>query len=296
MNAECTGQLIAARRRELGLSQTELAEQLHVTDKAVSRWETGRGMPAVDSLEPLAEVLGLSVSELLSGKRLTAEELPKTAGGQIVESMRKNVRMVWRGVLAVLLFLAIVVGVNVGYHWFTSVPETDTDALTKQAAEYLLKPRRAFTPEADPDTLRIVELERKGDYLAALCTDDWGHWCMCVYDRDKMFKDRWRGGGGKPRLNAGELGSWNFGTNHEAVIIFCGGDLPEEAAYYTFRNSGITYTCPIEERQVLDVFLLPDTSDISSYPEELMDGNGEPLEEKGLFEGEALEEAPIADP
>ena len=296
MNAECTGQLIAARRRELGLSQTELAEQLHVTDKAVSRWETGRGMPAVDSLEPLAEVLGLSVSELLSGKRLTAEELPKTAGGQIVESMRKNVRMVWRGVLAVLLFLAIVVGVNVGYHWFTSVPETDTDALTKQAAEYLLKPRRAFTPEVDPDTLRIVELERKGDYLAALCTDDWGHWCMCVYDRDKMFKDRWRGGGGKPRLNAGELGSWNFGTNHEAVIIFCGGDLPEEAAYYTFRNSGITYTCPIEERQVLDVFLLPDTSDISSYPEELMDGNGEPLEEKGLFEGEALEEAPIADP
>lgn len=296
MNAECTGQLIAARRRELGLSQTELAEQLHVTDKAVSRWETGRGMPAVDSLEPLAEVLGLSVSELLSGKRLTAEELPKTAGGQIVESMRKNVRMVWRGVLAVLLFLAIVVGVNVGYHWFTSVSETDTDALTKQAAEYLLKPRRAFTPEADPDTLRIVELERKGDYLAALCTDDWGHWCMCVYDRDKMFKDRWRGGGGKPRLNAGELGSWNFGTNHEAVIIFCGGDLPEEAAYYTFRNSGITYTCPIEERQVLDVFLLPDTSDISSYPEELMDGNGEPLEEKGLFEGEALEEDPIADP
>ena len=296
MNAECTGQLIAARRRELGLSQTELAEQLHVTDKAVSRWETGRGMPAVDSLEPLAEVLGLSVSELLSGKRLTAEELPKTAGGQIVESMRKNVRMVWRGVLAVLLFLAIVVGVNVGYHWFTSVSETDTDALTKQAAEYLLKPRRAFTPEADPDTLRIVELERKGDYLAALCTDDWGHWCMCVYDRDKMFKDRWRGGGGKPRLNAGELGSWNFGTNHEAVIIFCGGDLPEEAAYYTFRNSGITYTCPIEEQQVLDVFLLPDTSDISSYLEELMDGNGEPLEEKGLFEGEALEEAPIADP
>ena len=296
MNAELTGRLIAARRRELGLSQTELAEQLHVTDKAVSRWETGRGMPAVDSLEPLAEVLGLSVSELLSGKRLTAEELPKTAGGQIVESMRKNVRMVWRGVLAVLLFLAIVVGVNVGYHWFTSVPETDTDALAKQAAAYLLKPRRAFTPEADPDTLRIVELERKGDYLAALCTDDHGHWCMCVYDRDKMFKDRWRGGGGKPRLNTGELGSWNFGTNHEAVIIFCGGDLPEEAAYYTFRNSGITYTCPIEERQVLDVFLLPDTSDISSYPEELIDGNGEPLEEKGLFEGEALEEAPIADP
>lgn len=68
MKAELTGQLIAARRREPGLSQTELAEQLYVTDKAISRRETGRGMPAVDSLEPLAEALGLSVSELFSGK------------------------------------------------------------------------------------------------------------------------------------------------------------------------------------------------------------------------------------
>ena len=290
MNTEKTGQLIAERRRELGLSQTELAEQLHVTDKAVSRWETGRGMPAVDSLEPLAEVLGLSVSELLSGKRLTAEELPRAAGGQIVEGMRKNARMVWRGVLSVLLILTIAVGFRAGCHWFTSAPETDVDALTKQAAEYLLKPRRAFTPEADPDTLRIVELERRGNYLAALCVDDQSNWCMCVYVRDRIFENRWRSGGGKPSLTAGELGSWNFGNSREAVIIFCGGDLPEDAAYYTFRNSGITYTCPIQDRQVLDVFLLPDTRDISSYPETFMDQNGEPLEGIDFFEGEAQEE------
>lgn len=290
MNTEMTGQLIAERRRELGLSQSELAEQLHVTDKAVSRWETGRGMPSVDTLEPLAEVLGLSVSELLGGKRLTPEELPKAADGQIVESMRKNARMVWRGMLSALLALAIMIGFRVGCHWFTSVPETDVDALTKQAAEYLLRPRRAFTPEADPDTLRIVELERRGDYLAALCVDDQSNWCMCVYDRDRIFENRWRGGGGKPSLIAGELGSWNFGNSREAVIIFCGGDLPEDAAYYTFRNSGITYTCPIKDRQVLDIFLLPDTRDISSYPEILMDQNGEPLE--GVFEGESQEETP----
>ena len=129
---------------------------------------------------------------------MTAEELPKAAGGQIVESMRKNARMVWRGVLGMLLLFTVIAGMYLGYHWFTSVPETDVDALTKQAAEYLLRPRQSFTPEADPDTLRIVELERKGDYLAALCTDDRGHWCMCVYDRDEVFRDRWRGGGGKP--------------------------------------------------------------------------------------------------
>ena len=80
MDTKAVGRLIAQRRKALGLSQAELAERLHVTDKAVSKWETGRGMPAVDSLEPLAEVLGLSVSELLSGRELTAEELPFIVG------------------------------------------------------------------------------------------------------------------------------------------------------------------------------------------------------------------------
>ena len=79
MDAGKTGELIAARRKELGLSQEELARRIHVTDKAVSKWETGRGMPGIQSLEPLAEVLELSVSELLSGQRLTAEELPQAA-------------------------------------------------------------------------------------------------------------------------------------------------------------------------------------------------------------------------
>lgn len=277
MDAKLTGQLIAARRRELGLSQTELAEKIHVTDKAISRWETGRGMPAVDSLQPLAEALGLSVSELLSGKRLTAEELPKEAGGQIVEGMKRNLRMVWRGALVTLLIAALIAGSYLGCHWFTSVSEADIDGLTQQAAEYLLSPRRGFAPESDPERLQIVDLERRGDYLAALCTDDWGHWCMCVYDRDPVFKNRWRGGGGKPRLDAGELGSWNFGTANDAVIIFCGGDLPEEAAWYTFQNRGITYTCPIKNGEVLDVFLLPDTNDISSYPEQLLDAELQPI-------------------
>ena len=266
MDAKATGALIASRRRELGLSQTELAERLHVTDKAVSRWETGRGMPAIDSLEPLAEALGITVSELLAGRALTSEELPKTAGGQLVESIRRNARMAWKGAACALLVLAVLAAGWAGYHYGTSVNETDLDGLAQNAARYL-----------GGDALRVVEAERRGDYLAALCTDDSGRWCMCVYDRDPIFRDRWRGGGGKPTLKPGTLGSWNFGNPREAVIVFCGGDLPPEAAYYTFQNSGITYTCPIENGVVLDLFLLPDTNDISSYPEQLLDQDGQPL-------------------
>lgn len=55
-NAGATGALIAQRRREKGWSQAELAERIHVTDKAVSKWETGRSLPGIDCLEHLAEV------------------------------------------------------------------------------------------------------------------------------------------------------------------------------------------------------------------------------------------------
>ena len=278
MDARKTGELIARRRREQGLSQGELAQRLHVTDKAVSKWETGRGMPGIDSLEPLAEALELSVSELLSGQRLSAEELPKTAGGQIVESMRSGRKMALKGCGAAVLVLAVLLGAYLAVHWFTTAPETDRAALAKKAEAYL-------GTWNSGGAVQIVETERRGNYLAALCTDGQGNWCLCVYDRDSVFPDRWHAGGGKPTLTAGELGSWNFGNSREAVIIFCGGELPQEAACYTFRNSGITYTCPIQDRQVLDVFLLPDTSDISSYPEQLLDENGVPLD--GRMEGTA---------
>lgn len=260
-----------------------------MTDKAVSRWETGRGLPSLDLLEPLAEALGLTVSELLSGRELTPEELPKAAEAQMMESMERERRTRRRGfcaamALALIGVAAIGFGTWLAAHYLGSVPETDLEGLERQAFAYLATLRRRIVYDFDYYDLEIVETERRGDYLAALCTDGAGKWCMCVYERDSVFADRWRGGGGKPSLTAGQLGSWNFGTSQEAVIIFCGGDLPEEAAYYRFQNSGITYTCPIEGGRVLDVFVLPDTGDISSYPEEVLDQDGDPLDVR--YEGD----------
>ena len=96
MDAKATGGLIARRRKEQNWSQGELAERLHVTDKAISKWETGRGLPSVDLLEPLAEALGLTVSELLSGRELTPEELPKAAEAQVIHSHNYTVRQQFR--------------------------------------------------------------------------------------------------------------------------------------------------------------------------------------------------------
>lgn len=51
------------------MTQAELAEKIHVTDKAISRWERGLGFPDIQTLEPLAQVLGISVLELMRSEK-----------------------------------------------------------------------------------------------------------------------------------------------------------------------------------------------------------------------------------
>ena len=68
MDKYVTGSVIRRLRERKQLTQEELAERIHVSGKAVSKWETGRGYPDISLLGPLAEALGISVIELLSGE------------------------------------------------------------------------------------------------------------------------------------------------------------------------------------------------------------------------------------
>ena len=63
-----TGATVKALREKLGLTQAELAGKILVSDKTVSKWETGKGLPDITLLEPLAKALGVSVPELMSGQ------------------------------------------------------------------------------------------------------------------------------------------------------------------------------------------------------------------------------------
>lgn len=73
MDATKTGVFIAAVRRERNMTQAELAARLHVTDKAVSKWERGAGLPDINLIEPLAAALDVSVLELMQGRRIPTE-------------------------------------------------------------------------------------------------------------------------------------------------------------------------------------------------------------------------------
>lgn len=79
MDAQKFGSFLQARRKQLNLTQAQLAERLHVTDKAVSRWERGVGLPDIQLLEPLALALEISLTELIRSERLESNTLPRDA-------------------------------------------------------------------------------------------------------------------------------------------------------------------------------------------------------------------------
>ena len=104
MDKNATGRFIAELRKQKGFTQKELAEKLMVTDKAISRWETGKGLPDTSLLKPLGDVLGVSVTELLSGKKIEEVDMKERADNIILESLNYSKRML-ASVIGTILFI-----------------------------------------------------------------------------------------------------------------------------------------------------------------------------------------------
>ena len=75
MNSYVTGNVIKELREKLHLTQAELAEKLNVSNKTVSKWETGKGCPDISLLEPIAKVFDISIAELISGYEVKNENV-----------------------------------------------------------------------------------------------------------------------------------------------------------------------------------------------------------------------------
>lgn len=118
MNKETFGKFIAGTRRETGLTQQMLADRLHVTDKAVSKWERGLSYPDLTLLESLAEALGLTVTELMACRKNAEEAVPPDDGADNVrslldianESNRRQKKKMWLSVIAFLLAAVLLAG------------------------------------------------------------------------------------------------------------------------------------------------------------------------------------------
>lgn len=110
------GAFVAQLRKEQNLTQKELADRLHVTDKAVSKWETGKGFPDVKLLEPLAQELGVSLVELLQGARTEKESLTIGEAGEVLtQAIDQSQRITTRRYLRLFRWLLTGICVYLAY-------------------------------------------------------------------------------------------------------------------------------------------------------------------------------------
>lgn len=116
MNQEKTGKFIASLRKEQGLTQAVLAERLGITDRAVSKWETGKCLPDAAIMPELCEILGISVNELLAGEKIAMDDYKEIAEKNLADSIRleneKNQKLTktenfigWFGVVVSLIMI-----------------------------------------------------------------------------------------------------------------------------------------------------------------------------------------------
>lgn len=114
MDQKKIGAFIAQCRKEKNLTQMQLAELLEITNQAVSKWENGRGMPDMTLLQPLCDVLGISLNELFSGEHISAEEYKGKAEENISKLFKekqianlKPVKYLFSTCANVALFVAV---------------------------------------------------------------------------------------------------------------------------------------------------------------------------------------------
>lgn len=108
MDVNKSGAFIKQKRNEKNLTQKELAEILNCTDKAVSRWETGKGFPEVSFLIPLSDALGVSVNEIILGESIEKENLIEKSNETLVDVMETSIKKENNGrkiIFALIVFI-----------------------------------------------------------------------------------------------------------------------------------------------------------------------------------------------
>ena len=110
------GKFIAERRKKVNLTQMQLAEKLNITDRAVSKWETGRAMPDTSLMLELCDILGINVNDLLSGEVVLMDNYNEQMENNLLEMIKQKEQAdkrllnieIFMGVIVVLVFLALV--------------------------------------------------------------------------------------------------------------------------------------------------------------------------------------------
>lgn len=116
MNTQKIGKFIAKCRKSKNLTQEALAEKLNITSRAISKWETGNGLPDSSIMLELCSILAINVNELLSGEKISMQEYQNKAEANLLELQKENEEQTKR-----LLMLETVIGLLVTISFLTLI-------------------------------------------------------------------------------------------------------------------------------------------------------------------------------
>lgn len=199
MNTHEFGKFLSQLRKEKGLTQIQLAEQLNVTDKAISRWETGKNYPDIEMFEDLSKIFDISVSELLEGKRIEKENLFTVSEEHIVNQIKKNkrTRKIYLIVISVVMIFTAVFGYfalknngffdGVIYHEFPCY-NNDIVTIMNNVDGYISQKSEADGDFIIDDGFFFIEHDKTTNdifYLSGTCENGRAFYINTMYDAAK---------------------------------------------------------------------------------------------------------------
>ena len=220
------GAFIKSQRTELNMTQKDLAEKIGCTDKAISRWETGKGMPDSSFLVPLSDILGITVNELLTGEKISEEAFTQKSEDNLVSAVKKTEKEIKKG-KTTRLFLIVAIIFCVFSILFLIKTIIDKQNTVTYVGDFGTKNRIAVTE-------LLIELDSRNSYFSenTVCTD-----FDIILDEKGNFK--------KAEI------TMNDESMHEYIniVLFSPSEQPEQLSYrimkknsYYSTEDGILYS------------------------------------------------------
>lgn len=277
MDQKRIGDFIAAERRNKNLTQAQLAEQLHISPKTVSRWETGKGLPEPSLMLPLCGRLGISVNELLSGARLDRDRAEEKAQDNLLRLLRERAGMKTRRIVSALLTVILTLWLMIGLYGLAF----NVDAGSASGLEAAIDAYHDKSRSAETDVLEF---------------ESWGRHLFVLY---RLRDDESRGG--LVHLERGIFGKYRFLScgesdypllcaekfrlgGKEQFVIYGFRTLPGVASFkITGINGAVIYSSELESGPFLDIAALPENTALDHQAFAYFSAEGRTLDERQLW-------------
>lgn len=281
MDQKKIGSFIAELRKEKSLTQEQLGEVLHVSQRTVSRWETGKNMPDISLLSTLCEVLGISLAELMKGERISEQTMTTEDASGILSSMINMVKekrqikwlaaAVISGVITLVCMLAL-------YNYEFSINITSTKDLEHAISEY------HFVEPMDAD---VLERQAIGNRLLVLYAQNDNPTCGGIAELEKGIFGRYRILGASdftwPLYNESviRVGKSNY------LLVYSVNNLPEVAFYELAiaKANGEVQTCKGagETGSFIHITEMKDAMSALPWSMRYFDSDGNEISEESLL-------------